>query len=87
MLAAAVLACRLVHSACQPLVPLVLHALPFNLHAHNGRILVSVYTSKKTPAIHRVRFDCRRPPAVRRPVFSTLTRNYNLDLGLRQNYS
>ena len=83
MLAAAVLAYRLVHSACQPLVPLVLHALPFNLHAH-GRILVSVYTSKKTPAVHRVRFGCRRPPAVRRPVFSTLTRNYNQVLG-RQN--
>ena len=32
MLAAAVLACRLVCSACQALDPLVLHALPFNLH-------------------------------------------------------
>ncbi len=31
MLALAVLAYRLVCSACQPLVPLVLHALPFKL--------------------------------------------------------
>ena len=31
MLAAAVLACRLLCSACQPVVPLVLHALRFKL--------------------------------------------------------
>ena len=34
MLAAAVLACRLVSSVCQYADPLVLHALPFNLYAH-----------------------------------------------------
>ena len=40
MLAAAVLACRLVCSVCCSPDPRVLHALPFNLHAHYGPSLV-----------------------------------------------
>ena len=40
MLASAVLAYRLACSACQPADPLVLHALPFNLHAHQWAKLV-----------------------------------------------
>ena len=49
MLAAAVLACRLVCSACQAADPLVLHALPFKLAGKTKLAVCNTLANSRTP--------------------------------------